>query len=294
MAVRTRKAIASPDLVSISGIAPLSAASGILGVRVFDVGQGDAIAILAKVGGTEQVALQLDYGGRERNPFTTNADVDTRMPVSQNRLLMLTHWDEDHWSSAPKGSQAKGAKWVVPRQVTSPRAVRFSASLNDIHCIPEKHVGQTIRFTAGNGDYILAEKIGSFPGAFAKNEDCNKSGVALAIVHRSSNGDEAILLPGDAPFDKVAPFVSLEKQGVKLRAIIAFHHGAGTHWTASTDNLLQNWSRAPILDVLFSCSRPNSYGHPDDGRYKALLPGANFHMTADLRTNAAVFKDILF
>lgn len=294
MAVRTRKAIASPDLTSVSGIAPLSAASSIVGVRVFDVGQGDAIAILAEVGGIDVVALHLDYGGRERNPFTSNADVDVRMPVSRSRLLMVTHWDEDHWSSASKGIQAKDASWIVPRQVTSPRAVRFSASLNDIHCIPEKHVGQTIRFASANGDYVLAQKIGSFPGAFAKNEDCNKSGVALAIVHHTNNGAEAILLPGDAPFDSVAPFVSLEKQGVKLRGIVAFHHGAGTHWTASTDKLLRNWPQAPTLDVVFSCSRPNSYSHPDDRRYKALLPGANFQMTADLRTNSATFKDIMF
>lgn len=216
-AARTRQAIASPDLTSVSGLRPLAGVSSILGVRVFDVGQGDSIAVLTDVAGSTEVALQLDYGGRERNPFTNVADVDAQMPVTKGGLLMLTHWDEDHWSSAPKGSEAKDAKWIVPRQITSPRAVRFSASLNDIHCIPEQYVGQTIRFSAANGDYVVAEKIGAFPGAFAKNEDCNKSGIAMAIVHKTSTGNEVILLPGDAPFDKVVPFVRLEQQGVKRK-----------------------------------------------------------------------------
>ena len=141
---RTRQAIASPDLPSISGLSPLAGASSILGVRIFDVGQGDSIAIMADVGGTAEVVLQLDYGGRERNPFKRNSDVDVRMPVVSNKLLMLTHWDEDHWSSAPKGSSAKNADWLVPRQVTSPRAVRFSATLQKIHCIPESLVGRNV------------------------------------------------------------------------------------------------------------------------------------------------------
>ncbi|MBS1086679.1 ComEC/Rec2 family competence protein [Gluconobacter sphaericus] len=295
MSDRRREAITSPDVVNISGIQPLSAASEILGVRVFDVGQGDSIAILADVGGTNPVPLQLDYGGNAYNPFAQDADVDAKMPVSQNTLLMLTHWDEDHWKSASRGSQAKRAKWLVPRQLTSPRAVTFSATVDDMHCIPETHVGRSISFVAQNGDRILAQKIGAFPGAFAKGEDCNKSGVALAIVHGTGDNAEAILLPGDAPFDKIASFVSLEKQGVKLRAIVAFHHGAATHWTNFTKDLLRNWPRAATLDVIFSCSYPNAYGHPDENRYRTLLPGATFHKTPDLRESPkAAFMDILF
>ncbi len=217
------------------------------------------------------------------------------MPIASNRLLMLTHWDEDHWCSASKGTTARNAAWLVPRQVTSPRAVRFSATLNNIHCIPESLVGQTLRFDTQNDDYILWEKIGSFPGAFAKDEDCNKSGVALAIVRKGPEGSEAILLPGDAPFEKVGCFLQLAQQGVALRGILAFHHGAGTNWTQATETLLRNWTKAKTLEVVFSCSQPNTYNHPDEGRYKALLPTKTaFLRTADARANKDIAIDLRF
>lgn len=293
--VRNRQAIASSDLASIASLSPLAKASQILGVRIFDVGQGDSVAIVADVGGDEKTVLQLDYGGRERNPFDKNTTVDGRMPVADGQLLMLTHWDEDHWCSALKGSLAQKAGWLVPRQLTSPRAARFSAALKDIHCIPENLVGQTLRFDTQNGDYILWEKIGSFPGAFAKDEDCNKTGVALAIVRQGPKGEEAILLPGDAPFDKVGLFPQLAQQGVALRGIVAFHHGAGTHWTQATEQLLRNWPKSKTLEVVFSCSRPNSYGHPNEARYEALLPmTTTFLRTADARANKDPAIDMFF
>lgn len=292
--VRTRKAIASPDLGQIAGISPLTGVSQILGVRIFDVGQGDAIAVLGSVKGKETPVLQLDYGGRQGNPFKDASDIDKRMPIAAGQLLMLSHWDEDHWCTAKKGTAAKAAKWLVPRQVTSPRAVLFSASLANIHCIPEQFVGQELRFSAPNGDYILCEKIGSFAGPFAKDEDCNRTGVALAIVRSGLQGDEAILLPGDAPFDKVRIFTQLAQRNVRLRGIVAFHHGAGTHWTNSMEQLLKNWPKCDPYDVIFSCSNPNSYDHPDKARYKTLLPDAAYQETADARAAGKQHIDVLF
>lgn len=292
--VRKRQAIAAADLANLAGLSPLSKASLISGIRVFDVGQGDAIAILADVGGSEATVLQIDYGGRERNPFGDGGDVDKRMPIVPAQLLMLTHWDEDHWCSASKGSLAQGADWLVPRQLTSPRAVLFSTRLRAIHCVPESLVNQSLRFAAQNGDCVLWEKIGYFAGAFAKDEDCNKTGLAFAIIRKGLQGEEVILLPGDAPFDKVGIFTRLMQRGVKLRGIVAFHHGAGTHWTAATEQLLQNWSKSEQFEVVFSCSRPNSYDHPDEARYRRLLPDATFLGTAQLRSGSKTSIEIRF
>ncbi len=291
---RTRKAIASPDLEQVSGVSPLAGVSRILGVRIFDVGQGDSIAVLGEVGGKISQVIQLDYGGRQGNPFASPADIDKRMPVAAGQLVMLSHWDEDHWCAARKGTVAKAAKWLVPRQVTSPRAVLFSAGLQDIHCIPERLVGLPLRFTAPNGDYILCEKIGPFAGPFAKEEDCNRTGIALAIVRLRPNGAEAILLPGDAPFDKARIFAQLAQSDVRLRGIVAFHHGAGTHWTAATEQLISQWPKCNPHDVIFSCSKTNSYGHPDRGRYVRLLPNADFRETASARARGEEHVDMLF
>lgn len=292
--VRTRKPIAVPDLDQIAGVSPLANVTQILGVRIFDVGQGDSIAVLGNVKGQTTQVLQLDYGGRQGNPFAGGADIDRRMPVSAGQLLMLSHWDEDHWCAARKGGDAKGAKWIVPRQLTSPRAVLFSASLEDIRCIPEQFVGQPLRFTAPNGDYILCEKIGPFAGPFAKSEDCNRTGVALAVVHLSPQGAEAILLPGDAPFEKARIFTQLARSDVRLRGIVAFHHGAGTHWTTATKQVLTHWTKSDPHDVIFSCSDPNSYDHPDEDRYYDLLPNAVVQKTADARVRGKEYVDLLF
>jgi hypothetical protein len=83
-------------------VAPLAGISRILGVRIFDVGQGDSIAVLGGVNGQVKPVVQVDYGGRQGNPFTGSADIDRRMPVAAGQLLMLSHWDEDHWCTANK------------------------------------------------------------------------------------------------------------------------------------------------------------------------------------------------
>lgn len=294
MALRQREAITRPEATGIAGLAPLASVAQLRGVRVFDVGQGDSIAVLGEVDGDVRPVLQLDYGGRERHPFADMAEVDRRMPVDGARLLMLTHWDEDHWCSASKGHSARGAEWLVPRQLTSPRAVLFSAGLESVSCIPEELVGRARRFDTAGDDYLLWEKIGRFAGPFARTEDCNATGVALAVVHRGISGEEAILLPGDAPFDKVGLYRELAARGVLLRAIVAFHHGAGTHWTAATEELLRNWPTPGSLDVVFSCSDPSSYRHPDAGRYRDLLAGATFHRTAERREQGLTQVDLLF
>ncbi len=291
---RIRKAIGSADVAALASIQPLAGVESIAGVRVFDVGQGDAIAVLAKRGGVVAPVLRLDYGGRGGNPFPLGGDIDKRMPVPPKQLLMLSHWDEDHWCSARRGTLAQGADWLVPRQITSPRAALFSATLNNVRCIPEALVGQTLRFDAPNGDYILFEKIGSFPGRFAKDEDCNRSGVALAVVSREPGGTEAILLPGDAPFGSARIFANLARSRVRLRGVVAFHHGAGTHWTRATEQLLEHWPTCDLHEVVFSCSDDNSFGHPHQDRYEDLLPDAIFHRTGEIRTAGMQYVDILF
>lgn len=291
---RAREAIASADLERISSLSPLAGAAQILGVRIFDVGQGDSIAVLADVGGEVTPVIQLDYGGRQGNPFENPDDVDKRMPIAAGQLLMLSHWDEDHWCAARKGTVAKAAKWLVPRQVTSPRAVLFSARLQHIRCIPERYVGQPLRFTAPNGDYILCEKIGSFAGVNAKSEDCNRTGVALAVVRMRPDGAETIILPGDAPFDQARIFSQLSQSGVRLRGVVAFHHGASTHWTESTEELISKWRKCSPHDVIFSCSDSNSYGHPDRGKYLRLLPNAVFRETSQARARGEEHLDLLF
>lgn len=294
MAVRERQRIGGVDLSSIAGLRPLADVRSLSGVRVYDVGQGDAIAV---IDGAGIPVLQIDYGGRQGHPFAamSSEDVDAYLPISHDRLLMMTHWDEDHWSSAPRGNAARAAHWLVPRQVTSPRAVRFSAELNHIQCIPEDEVGEVFCFAAENGDEIWWEKIASSEIDASRHEDCNRTGVALSLVRRNREGGEVILMPGDAAFGAVSHYRRFRNEGFSLTGLVAFHHGSGSHWTRVTERLVTQWpqNNGPC-EIVFSCAAENSFGHPDAKRYATLFPNTKPECTADARKRCDSFIDIKF
>jgi hypothetical protein len=212
---------------------------------------------------------------------------------------MMTHWDEDHWCTAPKAGAVLKADWLVPRQVTSPRAVRFAASLDRIVCIPEDRVGRAQSFCAVSGDAVWWEKIGTSNTDSTRFEDCNRTGVALSVV-RKGVGDEpdrVILMPGDAAFGAVGHYREHFLAGRRLSGIVAFHHGAGTHWTAATEALVEEWPTVQGgASLVFSCARPNSYDHPDRALYERLLAGRlrDVTETAQLRSGTQPFHDLLF
>ncbi len=293
MALRQRAMIGSSDLKAIDGFAPLDGIAALSGVRVYDVGQGDAIAVLD---GDGVPLVQIDYGGREGHPFVAPNWADAIAPARGLRLLMMTHWDEDHWCAARKAEPIREIQWLVPRQITSPRAVQFSLKLRYASCIPETHVGRAYCFRTTNGDELWWEKISQGPAPGANDEDCNRTGVALSVVQRNSeSGGRVILLPGDAPFDRVSHYWRHFREGLSLDGIVAFHHGAGTHWTEATKELLYEWagSTSPV-QIIFSCARPNAYEHPNEYRYRELLPAAHYKHTAVARNAGRTFLDLTF
>lgn len=274
---RQRDWIREPEIANVNGLDPLRGATTLKGVRVYDVGQGDGLAVLDQDG---KPCLLLDYGGLQGRPFDSS-DVDRVMPVQKDGLLMLTHWDLDHWCSASLGTAARTARWLVPRQITSPSAVKFSRSVPHIHCVPESRVGLASYFSASQGDRVYWEKIAHAPPWTATDEDCNHSGVALSVV--SARDNSVILLPGDASFDRVSHYWQHYHNGLELRGVVAFHHGSGLHWSSATEQLLEDWAKrsGSRPDVVFSCARPNTHKHPDDAKYRRLLPKATFRYTAD-------------
>jgi hypothetical protein len=290
--VRPRELIKLVLVESIANKQPFARLTSLSGVRVHDVGQGDSISILD---GEGNPVLQIDYGGRQGHPFTATETVDKRMPVAPGGLVMLSHWDEDHWSSGPRGTTARAADWLVPRQLTSPRAVRFATELEHVHCIPEECVGEVMAFEAG-GDALLWEKIGhSAQTENGAREDCNRTGVAFALVRRRGEGGEVILLPGDAAFGHVRHYHQLHDAGFTLTGIVAFHHGAGTHWTRATRRLVRDWPKTgDTFFILVSCADPNSYGHPDRELYETIFPGVVLETTAEARSESKTYIDKRF
>ena len=290
MAARKRKKIKGRDAIFVAGNNVLRGVSGISGVRIYDVGQGDAMCVLDS---KKRPVLQIDYGGVQDHPFTYPNAAETQMPLSGIKTLMLSHWDKDHWWTADKNSLAASKKWLVPRQVTSPAAVDYALKVKDIQCIPEAMVGQAIAFTCDNGDQVIFEKIARMPSSGKSCEDCNKTGVAFTVLQAESK--QVILLPGDAHFRKVPHYTGLRLAGNRLRGIVAFHHGSGADWINADAAWPSNWTQfANSVDIAFSYGEHNSYDHPDINHYLNLGIPWNVIQTPAVRANYLPHVDILF
>lgn len=94
----------------------------------YDVGQGAATALLK---GDQTPFLYYDLGaGIYQNAHTTSLPLEfcwTNEPV-----IILSHWDMDHWAGATKDTEAKKRTWIVPRQTLKPKHTAFANEiLND-------------------------------------------------------------------------------------------------------------------------------------------------------------------
>lgn len=265
---------------------PLKHVSGLSGVRVEDVGQGDAISILDNQG---RPVLRIDYGGVQSTPFTGMARkpkrraINVALPVHETELLMLTHWDEDHWASAVELSLAlRQTPWLVPRQWTSPSAVERSLRVRDITCIPRAMECSPTCFVAQNGDQLWWEKLKYFDRS-AMHEDCNRSGVAFSIVHAHTG--RVIFLPGDAPYHLPKHYQLHAQADLTMRGLVAFHHGAGTHWANLTRRFLRRWRDPSFKQTLvYSVGGPNRDNHPVTSNYDHEFPQAQFPLMEVRRT----------
>lgn len=290
MAATKRSKIKNKAAKFRQGYNPLKGVNGISGVRVYDVGQGDAMCVLDLNG---EPILQVDYGGVQAHPFKFPGAAEQLMPISGVRVVMLSHWDKDHWWSATKNSCSNTVPWLVPRQITSTSAVKFSWETKTIQCIPEHLVRSEKAFSCDNDDYVMFEKIAPMPMPPNGYEDCNKTGVAFSVVQHASK--KVILLPGDANFHAVPHYDRIQSGGGILRGVVAFHHGSGVDWDIADTAFLANWTRCTSnLDVVFSYAKDNSYDHPNLDNYECLPSTRNSTMTPDLRAIHMPYKDILF
>lgn len=282
--------IPHPDAAASPSPDPAANVRGIAGVRVYDVGQGDGICVLDQDG---QPFLQIDYGGLQGHPFSVPGSAEARMPLQGLPLLMLSHWDKDHWWAAGKNGLALQMPWLVPRQRPSPSAVQFSKLNKSMRCIPEDLVGEPLVIKCSNGDYVMFEKLERMPDPNYATENCNKTGVAFSVVKASS--DQVILLSGDARFRKVRHYQDLCDRGTRLRGLVAFHHGSGSGWSLADSAFLVNWRNfTHEVDVVFSYAEGNSYHHPNVDKYLCLPTTWTATRTPELRDKGQTYKDILF
>lgn len=263
--------------------------TGIGGIRVFDVGQGDCIGLLDQ---SNNVFCYVDYGGLNDHPDANAinpAATASRLPVNLYGSfvsIVLTHWDKDHYYSAvKKNPAAQACEWLVPRQIVSPQAVLFAAKLNKAKakCWPEPRGNQAVRIGVGNGYDVEIRKCKAFvPNAI--KEDRNISGLAITLLRwTGAKVDSLIVLPGDCHFDSI-PNVP---PGVPIRALVAYHHGSHVNWTNQTKQSISNMTATHAMAYSFG---KNTFGHPQRMNYQ---PGWDPHATCtkDVRANGLEFQD---
>lgn len=117
-------------------------------------------------------------------------------------MVVLTHWERDHYFSATKVSGVEHCKWLVPRQRVGVKVANFAKTLTNAHRWPESMGTSPFSFNSGKGCKVEIQKCGAFPTPTAA-EDRNLTGLAVTIFRDENNDRKAIVLPGDAPFDKV-------------------------------------------------------------------------------------------
>jgi hypothetical protein len=133
--------------------------------------------------------------------------------------------------------------------------VLFASQLSNAKCWPESRGDNPASFGVGADHDIVIRKCGPHDPADIK-QDRNITGLAISLQQWNAiTAEEAMWLPGDCPFDRIPhPPVAA------LRAIVAYHHGAHSHWKPATSSAISNRHARAQMAYSFGT---NTYGHPD-------------------------------
>lgn len=269
-----------------------SQTTAILGIRAIDVGQGDCIGLINQ---RNEVFGYVDFGGFIDHPDIGKSGKNPskdRMPVvygdQQYVVIILTHWDLDHWWSAKsKNEEAQKCRWIVPRQYVSPSATQFATSLKNARRWPEQGADNIGAASIGNDHILMIRKCGAFDKD-NHNADRNLTGLAVTIEQLDyEDGGELMLLPGDCPFDKVPHW----DKKLAIKGLVAYHHGSNTHRKDETKQAIANM--ASDAKLIYSVSVKNHYGHPDETKYSPEWDECSYK-TSDIRDTDDSYIEVRF
>jgi hypothetical protein len=222
-------------------------------VGVCDIGTGNLHAVFDTDG---RPFLYCDIGGGALGStftFPSHLQLCTHRPP----LILLTHFDQDHWRSAVAAGvglhaaalvgagmgaihpQAAACPWLIPTQAMGGVQTAFynclTAGANPIHRRPGGAAG--IALTIGARVTILK----------CTGVGANHSGLALMLHAAAGPGRK--LLPGDAHFNVFA-----HGAGGNVNALVATHHGADPVWVPA--------AAVAGGTIAYSYGWGNAYGFP--------------------------------
>lgn len=269
--------------------APIRGEGFPINVMVYDVGQGNANALVDERG---RPRLFFDLGWPDsfnrqtRPPAPPDLFACEGTCTKKTAPVILSHWDYDHWGYAVANTdyvfgqgaakisfkpQAMSRPWIVPKpprikngKGLGPTHMRFLSSLRNRIAWPNRL--QTVVFSAG---IITRSDV--------KVSPTDRNNQALAWFVMGAGLNEAILLPGDLSFNRLRwPSLS-PSLNPRIAGLVASHH-AGIVRGITTSNL----KAATPTKLAVSVGRGNYYRHPI-ARILTRYQRANWH--PDVRTS---------
>jgi hypothetical protein len=203
-------------------------------VAVYDVGHGNCNALID--GG--RPSLYFDFGGGVlRNRHTFPAALG-QFCMGADPVIVLSHWDFDHWSSGQRDVRALDRTWIVPKQKMGPTHTTF---LGQIHARGQVLVWPPGLAAVSAGDVTLEQCTGP-PGSR------NDSGLAMVVDHADGS---RMLLPADCGYTHVP------SAGGSFASVTVPHHGGRSTFHAVARSDGRGSGRCA-----YSMGAGNSYKHP--------------------------------
>lgn len=245
-------------------------------LAVYDVGQGNANALAVNLGPLVPM-LYFDLGaGVYRNAKTTPDDL--RFCFSYNPVIVLSHWDADHWAGA-YATSVNGAypaleqKWIAPLQEVGPTHTAFAYDV----------------VISGGTFLIYADAGGSFgsmplPGqrtlhyARGYGPDRNGSGLVLVVENDNFSPPRSWLLTGDCDYVDFVPIL----HPVNPIGIVAPHHGA----SLEPDSPIPSPAALPYRRLAYSYGHENAHGSKHPPTRHPTKKGTTAHANAGWDHNA--------
>jgi hypothetical protein len=207
------------------------------GVAFYDVGQGSCQAAVDERMHLPQ--LYVDLGGGVLTNRKTFPDSFGGFCFTEKPMVILSHWDWDHWSSAQRYPEALDATWLAPPVSMKPIQQAFAAEL---YAKGSLHIWDHSWPAVVNDGPVTIERC--------TGRVSNDSGLAVTF-RRSQNSKQNCLLPGDAAYAHI-PSV---KAGASFNVLGMTHHGGRLH---SATYPKPKRSSSSVLSV----GSRNSYRHP--------------------------------
>jgi len=204
-------------------------------IKALDVGQASMVALFQ---GNEVVAF---YDVGWPLPFNKSSppsppDIDS-FTLSEDCVVILSHWDYDHYSRARIDERLRNLMWVAPEGIVGPNTHKFIKSL-----------GRNLYVASPKRGFPL--NLGCFCFEWANGTDRNNSGLVVHLVI----GKSKILLTGDASYDHIAAHLKTD-----LTALTIPHHASETgHFIASIPPPLKSTEGKAVI----CAGHNNRYGHP--------------------------------